>query len=384
MAEIDMVEELEPLDALDAEGLEDSGEPKDFSLYGESIFPILVLNREMRIVYANGACKNLFGEFFGADWQFFTGSYFTDVFGKAFELEDLREIRETIREGKNGCSWKGAVKIKSRDIVSVQTKVYLFSAEPEEREPRYYVVMFDDVTEEKKGLLRSVFLSLLEASKLKDNDTGKHIIRVNYYSKRLAEELFRSGNPRYTRIDADWIDTIGFLAAMHDVGKIGIPDDILNKKGPLSEWEWGVMRQHTINGGFILSTYPNPMAKDIALCHHERWDGKGYPYQLEAETIPLAARIVMIADVYDALRMQRSYKAALSHEAAASMVLSEGGTHFDPSLIEFFTPIHQEFDRIYEENKDILEPSTEPHLRSDGQSPEFLVQGEGSPLAKAK
>jgi putative two-component system response regulator len=213
--------------------------------------------------------------------------------------------------------------------------------------------MFDDVTEENKRLLRTVFLSLLEASKLKDNDTGQHITRVNFYSRCLAEELFRSSEAKYNRIDADYIDTIGFLASMHDVGKIGTPDDILNKEGPLSDWEWSVMRQHTINGGYILASYPNPMAKDIALCHHERWDGSGYPYQLEGENIPLAARIITIADVYDALRMERSYKPALSHEVAETKMMEEKGTHFDPSLIEIFHKIAGDFDKIYETNKDI-------------------------------
>jgi putative two-component system response regulator len=267
-------------------------------------------------------------------------------------MNDIRKIRETILSGENGYSWKGEARIKSRDMVSVQTRVYLFPAELNVREPREFVVMFDDVTEENKRLLRAVFLSLLEASKLKDNDTGKHITRVNYYSKRLAEELYRGKDEKYKRIDADFIDNIGFLASMHDVGKIGTPDDILNKEGPLSDWEWTVMREHTKNGAFILSTYPNPMAKEIALSHHERWDGSGYPFQLEGEMIPLAARIVTIADVYDALRMERSYKPALSHELTITKMMEEKGVHFDPSLLEVFGHISKDFEEIYEKNKD--------------------------------
>jgi putative two-component system response regulator len=139
---------------------------------------------------------------------------------------------------------------------------------------------------------------------------------------------------------------------MHDVGKIGTPDAILNKAGKLSDWEWTVMREHTINGGFILSSYPNPMAKDIALCHHERWDGFGYPYKLEGEMIPLSARIVTIADVYDALRMERSYKPALSHKIAIAEIQGEKGTHFDPALIDVFNSITRDFEDIYESNRD--------------------------------
>jgi putative two-component system response regulator len=136
------------------------------------------------------------------------------------------------------------------------------------------------------------------------------------------------------------------------VGKIGTPDDILNKEGPLSDWEWTVMREHTKNGAFILSSYPNPMAKEIALSHHERWDGSGYPYQLSGEQIPLAARITTIADVYDALRMERSYKPALSHDVTVQKMLEGKETHFDPFLTDVFAAIAKDFNKIYEKNQD--------------------------------
>jgi len=318
-----------------------------------SIFPVLIINRQLRIVYANEACEEMFVGFTSLP-----GKYFFDLFGKAFSLEDVRKIRETILNGGNGFSWKGTAHLKTRDIISVQIRVYLFPLEMDLKSPSDFVVMFDDFTEENKKLLRSVFLSLLEASKLKDNDTGKHIVRVNEYSKRLSEELYKIGSSKnenadkFKRIDADFIDNIGFLAAMHDVGKIGTPDDILNKEGPLSDWEWAVMREHTKNGAFILSTYPNPMAKEIALSHHEKWNGTGYPFRLEGDMIPLAARIVMIADVYDALRMARSYKPALSHEVSVTKIIEQSGTHFDPVLIEVFKKIKDDFKKIYDEFAD--------------------------------
>jgi putative two-component system response regulator len=139
---------------------------------------------------------------------------------------------------------------------------------------------------------------------------------------------------------------------MHDVGKIGTPDDILNKEGPLSDWEWTVMQEHTKNGAFILSTYPNPMAKEIALSHHERWNGSGYPFKLEGDMIPLAARIVSIADVYDALRMQRSYKPPIEHEKTVEKMMESKNTHFDPALIDVFYAIAKDFEELYEANKD--------------------------------
>jgi putative two-component system response regulator len=112
------------------------------------------------------------------------------------------------------------------------------------------------------------------------------------------------------------------------------------------------MQEHTINGGFILSSYPHPMAKDIALCHHEKWNGGGYPYKLEGDMIPLAARIVSIADVYDALRMERSYKPPVNHRSSLENIMDERGTHYDPSLAEVFYNIASEFNDIYEVNID--------------------------------
>ncbi|MDR0586119.1 MAG: HD domain-containing protein [Treponema sp.] len=341
--EIVEIEEVEELD--DIPDAEEESDIVVFDPFLNSIFPVLLINSNQKILFSNSACKNLFSGF-----EHLRGKYLTDIFGKFLEMNDIRSIRETLQRGTNSYSWKGEIKIKSRERATLQVKIYIFPADVAEKEPQIFIAMFDDVTEENKELLRSVFLSLLEASKLKDNDTGKHITRVNYYSKRFATELFNKKG--YERIDADFIDNIGFLASMHDVGKIGTPDDILNKEGPLSEWEWTVMKEHTKNGAFILSTYPNPMAKEIALSHHEKWNGSGYPFNLEGDMIPLAARIVSIADVYDALRMERSYKPAVDHKATVEKMMESKSTQFDPSLIEVFYTIAGDFEDIYEKNKD--------------------------------
>ncbi len=112
------------------------------------------------------------------------------------------------------------------------------------------------------------------------------------------------------------------------------------------------MREHTKNGAFILSTYPNPMAKEIALSHHEKWNGTGYPFRLEGEMIPISARIVTIADVYDALRMERSYKPALKHEMTKQKIMEQSGALFDPNLIEVFNEISDDFANIYDSYAD--------------------------------
>jgi putative two-component system response regulator len=344
-------DELEPLE--EPEDLEDADHKETnnhapfsgFNPFTNSIFPVLCIDNTLNILTANKACENLFTGFFKMEKV-----NFIEVFGRYFALDDIREIRDTIITGKNGYTWKGIARIKSRTMVTIEARVYLFPSDKIIKKPRKFMVMFDDVTEENKRLLRNVFNSLLEASKLKDNDTGKHIVRVNSYSRRLTEELYN--RPGYDCVDADFIDHIGFLASMHDVGKIGTPDDILNKEGPLSDWEWTIMQEHTKNGAFILSTYPNPMAKEIALSHHEKWNGTGYPFQLEQEMIPLSARIVSIADVYDALRMERSYKSALTHEVTIEKMMEGKGTQFDPALIDVFYSITGEFNRLYEQNRD--------------------------------
>jgi putative two-component system response regulator len=277
---------------------------------------------------------------------------FFDLFGKYFTFDDVRGIRAALIKGEGGYCWRGKAEIKSRQHPKVFTRVYVFPANiTPQAIPSVWTVMFDDITEESRSLLRSVFISLLEASKLKDNDTGKHITRVNFYSEALARKLFN--RPGYAEVDAEFIDNIGFLAAMHDVGKIGTPDDVLNKQGPLSDWEWRVMKEHTKNGAFILSTYPNPMAKEIAQSHHEKWDGSGYPFGIDGKNIPLAARIVSIADVYDALRMKRSYKPSFSHEVAMGKMLASRGTQFDPELTDIFAETSGKFNEIYETNKDV-------------------------------
>jgi putative two-component system response regulator len=315
-------------------------------LFQTSVFPVIVINKGLRIIYANPASRKFFTGFFKMG-----SNLFFDVFAKYFTIADVKGIREAVLNGADGSSWRGQAQIKSRDRPTVFTRVYIFPAGINIKNPTAFTVMFDDVTEENRTILRGLFTSLLEASKLKDNDTGKHITRVNYYSEALARELYN--RPQYPAVDAEFIDNIGFLAAMHDVGKIGTPDDILNKEGPLSDFEWSVMQEHTKNGAFILEAYPNPMAKQIALAHHEKWNGKGYPFQIEGNMIPLSARIVSIADVYDALRMKRSYKPGFTHEVTMQKMKETRGTQFDPDLLDIMLTMADKFNSIYQANTDI-------------------------------
>lgn len=183
------------------------------------------------------------------------------------------------------------------------------------------------------------------ASRYKDEETGGHIERLSHYSKTMA-------------LCIGWSEEAAaqlFAAApMHDVGKIGIPDAVLGKKGPLEEEEWEMIKTHPTLGASLLSGSSSPllkMAREVAITHHERWDGSGYPYGLKGEQIPLTGRIVMLGDHYDALRSKRPYKPSFSHKKTCDLMLNGNDrtrpSHFDPELLSAFREIHQEFDGIY-------------------------------------
>ncbi|VXB71205.1 Putative two-component system response regulator [Pseudomonas sp. 8BK] len=168
------------------------------------------------------------------------------------------------------------------------------------------------------------------AAEYKDNETGLHVIRMSHFSKVLALAAGFSEAAAEELLNA---------APMHDVGKIGIPDAVLRKPGKLDEQEWVVMRQHVEIGARIIGEHASGLlrtAQRIALSHHEKWDGTGYPNGLSGEDIPLEGRIVAIADVFDALTSVRPYKTAWSVEEAVGLLCEESGKHFDPQLVELF------------------------------------------------
>lgn len=168
------------------------------------------------------------------------------------------------------------------------------------------------------------------AAEYKDNETGMHVVRMSHYARTLAKAM---GFPDQVA------DELLHAAPMHDVGKIGIPDAILTKPGKLSDYEWMVMKQHTVIGAEILGQHPSGLlnlAATIARSHHERWDGTGYPDGLKGENIPVAARIVAVADVFDALTSERPYKHAWPVDEALDFIRQQRGQHFDPAVVDVF------------------------------------------------
>lgn len=216
-------------------------------------------------------------------------------------------------------------------LVRVRTGVRLFSLESREM----------------------ALFALAKLAESRDNETGAHLERVREYSRLLARALLEAGRPG---VDEEFVRNIYLTSPLHDIGKVGIPDSVLLKPARLSDREFEIMKGHTLIGAqtldAVLKFSPGTeflrMSRDIALTHHEQWSGGGYPRGLRGEEIPLAGRIVALADVYDALTSKRVYKGAFRHEVARGIIVEGSGQHFDPALVEAFMRLQMKFDAVRE------------------------------------
>lgn len=214
-------------------------------------------------------------------------------------------------------------------------------------------------TEEIVATQDVAIFALAKLAESRDPETGDHLERMRRYSQILAEELALAG-PYTDQIDSQFVANLFCSSPLHDVGKTGIPDGILLKPGRLTRAEFEVMKQHAPLGADTLAEAARhsrsgtflTMAVDIARHHHERFDGRGYPDGLEGHAIPLPARIVALADVFDALTSRRVYKPAYDPEIATRMILEERGRHFDPAIVEAFESRHADFLRIAQANRE--------------------------------
>jgi putative two-component system response regulator len=195
------------------------------------------------------------------------------------------------------------------------------------------------------GYVETIF-TMTRAAEHKDEDTGTHVRRISHYCRALAQAL---------GLDAEFVDRIFIASPMHDIGKIGIPDHILLKPGGFSPDEWGIMKTHAAMGAEILGSSKSPylrLGAEIALDHHERWDGSGYPHGKRGEAISLAARIMGICDIYDALRSVRPYKPAFDHQQSVDIITRGDGrtdpAHFDPMVLAAFSANHLAFEQIFD------------------------------------
>ncbi len=209
-------------------------------------------------------------------------------------------------------------------------------------------IMFNDIQ-------YSSTLALAKLAEARDEDTGEHLIRMKSYSKLIGQLLYEAGHS--DEVTLEYIEMLERFSPLHDIGKVGISDKILLKPGKLTKDEYNEMKRHTIYGAEVLKTAEINMGKsekswfgmgiEIAEGHHERWDGSGYPRGKKGEEIPLSARIVAVADVFDALTSRRPYKEAFDLDTAYGIMLEGRGKHFDPEIIDIFMKNRDQIERLY-------------------------------------
>jgi response regulator RpfG family c-di-GMP phosphodiesterase len=211
----------------------------------------------------------------------------------------------------------------------------------------------DILNKQSEDTMEATILALAHQAEIRDNDTGRHIERTAIYVELLAKEL-RKRHKFSAYITDEYITALKKSAPLHDIGKVGIRDEILNKPGKLTVDEFDVMKKHAIHGAETLKIASHKLSFNSYLTiairltrhHHEKWNGQGYPDGLAGEEIPISARIMAVADVYDALRSKRVYKPAYSHSKSREIIISESGKYFDPDLVECFLKIEDQIKEI--------------------------------------
>ncbi len=280
-------------------------------------------------------------------------------------LPDLNfeKIKETLEEEDN---WHGALSGERESDEKWFASITFSPIRDEDSQIFAYAGIFKDVTAQRKveqALISSlkninlaqeaIIFGLARLAEYRDQETGYHLERIRSYSKFLAEELMKRGLFSET-VNKEFITMLYRTAPLHDIGKVGIPDNILLKKGELTNAEFDIIKSHTVIGyntlNSILKQYGDmqflKMGIEITYSHHEHWDGSGYPQGLEKEQIPLSAQILSIADVYDALTNKRSYKDAYSHSTSIEIMKQERGKHFSPTIFDVFWEVHEQVNKI--------------------------------------
>lgn len=306
---------------------------------------------------------------------------------------DFEAIRETVQDTGQWKEELRALPASESDKPRI-LKTSVIGVQNEGGTTFAYSVMMDDVTtfrEVETALIDSlkrsnlaqeaIIFGLARLAEYRDQETGYHLERIRSYCKVFAAAL--QEHPRYReQVNEQFIDTIYRTAPLHDIGKVGIPDYILLKPDKLSASEYEIMKTHTVIGYQTLNSIREQygemdflnMGIDITYCHHEKYDGSGYPRGLQGDDIPLPAKIVAIADVYDALTSQRTYKKAFPHHISLNTMRMERGKHFDPELFDIFLTIADQFDTIRKEFKAREKlPSPDQQLKFDDSPWDWLA-----------
>ena len=312
-----------------------------------------------------------------------TGFNFDEVVGKNVSTLQSNENDNVLfnamwKHLKSGKIWKGEILSRKKNNEPFWESVLIAPVPDDNNIITHYVSVKNDITEIKENLIylfeqkdeleaiirskiddvetaqKSVIMTLAKLTESRDYGTGRHVERVQSLCRLLSKSLITVPKCRKT-VNNNFIDDIYYASALHDIGKITIPDSILLKPGTLTSEEFEIIKNHIASGYDILSEMArqNPqnkivMSARIAKYHHERWDGKGYGSGLKGEEIPLEARIVALVDVYDALRSKRPYKQAYSHQEAYEIILGQSGQQFDPTLVSVFDKINDKFELVYD------------------------------------
>jgi len=318
-----------------------------FRAFQHSLHAIVITDSEGKILHVNPAFEKLYGVSptvaMGNNPRLLNPGKqaYRDAGIEPEEYEDLfRQMWLDIKNPNIG-HWQGEVlnQKANGEVIWVDLSINaLFDAVGE---LTHFIGMPMDIHEKKnreRAIRMETYRAITQLAEMRDNETGNHIQRVGKMARLLAEEL---------KLPEHYCRNIEIFSQLHDIGKVGISDTILLKPGPLDEEEWKIMKTHTTYGFEILRDKPSlEMAAEIALSHHEKYDGSGYPQGLKAEEIPMCARITTLVDVYDALRSDRPYKKAWSREAAEEEILAKGTSWFDPQIIRAFLGVRDDFDAI--------------------------------------
>ena len=311
------------------------------TLQKDSYYDLVLTDFEMPNMNGLELCKKVrsSGETDKIPLIFLTSVYDQDV------------ILEAYAEGASDYITKPFLK---EELVS-RLKIHLQNAIQIKEKNKLVARLEEKVVARNKLLLQEQIATILMISNItenRDSDTGKHTQRTQFFVEILIRELSKSSKYKYD-LGEDQIIDIVRASPLHDIGKISIPDNILLKPGKLTVEEFDIMKTHAEAGERILSKHDQsssffPIAAQIAGYHHEKWDGSGYPRSLKGEEIPLSARVMALADVYDALTMKRVYKEAMSPKEAKAIILEGKGTHFDPQLVDIYLEKEAEFIKISE------------------------------------
>ena len=344
---------------------------KNFTTLFETILSsIIIVDPLGQILNMNSAAEKAYGY----AWDELLGEHYDSIFRvnrrspsfqKIMSIVDRNEGRyvdpEATRKCKNG-EIKYTVASYSTVTDSSGELVGYSIVEKDLTERMNLELKLKETIERLKTTQSATIMGFAKLTEYRDKSTGKHLERIREYTRILALKL--RAMPQYRDyITDEYLEDLYISAILHDVGKVGIEDKILLKPGPLTEDEFLKIKEHVILGGEALGNVERQMhqesfltvGKEIAYYHHERWDGKGYPEGLKGQEIPLSARIVALADVYDALTSKRPYKEPLAHEDVLEMIRQERGKHFDPQIVDIFVENQEVFQRIrrfveFEEN----------------------------------